>query len=122
MKIFILFLMIFLHLVDDFHLQGCLANLKQKEWWKKNCPHPMYEKDYIISLLAHSFEWTFIMMLPLALVTPIGNLFIVIFILNIIIHSLVDDLKANKKSINLILDQVFHLEQIVITWILVLGV
>jgi hypothetical protein len=61
-------------------------------------------------------------MLPLALVTPIGNLFIVIFILNIIIHSLVDDLKANKKSINLILDQVFHLEQIVITWILVLGV
>ena len=34
-KIFILFLMLLMHYIEDFHLQGCLANLKQKKWWEK---------------------------------------------------------------------------------------
>ena len=32
-KIFILFIMLLMHYIEDFHLQGCLANLKQKKWW-----------------------------------------------------------------------------------------
>lgn len=31
--IYVLLMMLFLHILDDFHLQGCLANLKQKSWW-----------------------------------------------------------------------------------------
>lgn len=32
---FLLLLMIFLHIVDDYYLQGILASMKQKEWWNK---------------------------------------------------------------------------------------
>ena len=34
---------------------------------------------------------------------------------NTIIHAIVDDLKANKKRLNLVQDQLLHLAQIVIT-------
>lgn len=35
---FLLLLMIFLHIVDDYYLQGILASMKQKEWWHKTAP------------------------------------------------------------------------------------
>lgn len=38
------------------------------------------------------------------------------FILNIGIHYFIDDQKANKKEINLVEDQLWHLLQIVLTW------
>ena len=118
MKTFILLLMIFLHIVDDFHLQGCLANLKQKKWWKNNYPNPMYKDDYIIGLFVHSFGWAFLIMLPLAIITHIGALFIIMFAWNVIVHAIIDDMKANKESINLATDQLVHLLQIVLTWVL----
>ena len=31
-KIFILLAMIFLHIIDDYKLQGSLASMKQKKW------------------------------------------------------------------------------------------
>ena len=34
-EIYILFAMIFAHIVDDFYLQGILAKMKQKDWWEK---------------------------------------------------------------------------------------
>ena len=64
MKIFILFSMIFCHIVDDFYLQGCLAKFKQKKWWQENYPNELYRNDWIISLLIHAFSWTFMIMLP----------------------------------------------------------
>ena len=27
--------MIFMHILDDYCLQGILASMKQKEWWRK---------------------------------------------------------------------------------------
>ena len=60
----ILLLMIFLHIVDDFYLQGWLASAKQKKWWEDNCPGEMYKHDWVISLIAHSFRWTFMILLP----------------------------------------------------------
>lgn len=39
---FLLLLMIFLHIVDDYYLQGILASMKQKEWWHKTAPEKMY--------------------------------------------------------------------------------
>ena len=38
----ILFLMIFLHIIDDFCLQGIMASMKQKSWWQE---HPVREVD-----------------------------------------------------------------------------
>ena len=28
--------MFFLHIVDDYYLQGCLAQMKQQSWWEKS--------------------------------------------------------------------------------------
>lgn len=113
-KIFIVLLMFFLHVVDDYYLQGWLASAKQKKYWKENAPEPMYKYDYIWALLMHSFSWSFMIMLPIAFfmnfnVTP---LFLFYFILNIAIHAVTDNLKANNLKINLWEDQLIHMLQI----------
>lgn len=126
----ILFLlgMIFCHIVDDYYLQGWLASAKQKEWWVKNAPNPSYKYDYIMALFMHSFSWTFsIMLIPMycALKSQyVNNNFTVIsvqilftFILNLIVHMITDNAKANLKKINLIQDQLIHIMQLIITWL-----
>ena len=40
--------------------------------------------------------------------------------INIIIHAVVDDAKANKNKLNLFQDQLIHLLQILGTWILLI--
>ena len=45
-KILFLLGMIFCHIIDDYYLQGWLAFAKQKEWWTKNTPNPLYKYDY----------------------------------------------------------------------------
>ena len=118
--IFVLLLMIFCHIVDDYYLQGILASLKQKDWWKEHAPDKMYKYDYQMALFMHSFSWSFMIMLPLAVFYGfmINWLFIVLFICNLIIHAVVDNLKANKKKLNLTEDQIIHLIQIVATFLL----
>ena len=41
-----------------------------------------------------------------------------LWIINLIIHMFVDDLKANRNKINLITDQLIHIIQIIFTFIL----
>ena len=41
-----------------------------------------------------------------------------VFIGNTIIHAVVDNLKANKLKINLVVDQSIHILQIIITYII----
>lgn len=122
MKVLILFIMLFLHLVDDYYLQGILARMKQKKWWEKYTSNDLYKNDYIIALLEHAFSWAFMIMLP-AIVFIFYNesyyntkYYIVFFILNWFIHAFVDNMKANKLKINLIKDQTIHIGQILITW------
>lgn len=117
-KFIILTSMIFFHIVDDFYLQGWLASAKQKQWWEKNAPDKMYRFDYIVALLMHSFSWAFMIYLVPAIYIIIlgGNLYPILFIGNVLLHMFVDDLKANKKKINLIQDQLIHILQIVLTW------
>lgn len=118
MKLFILFVMIFAHIVDDYYLQGILASLKQKSWWENQKSYkPMYKYDYIVALIMHAFSWSFMISLPI-LYLGFTKWIAVAIILNTIIHGIVDDLKANKGKINLIVDQSIHIIQIVITWIL----
>lgn len=120
-KILLLLAMIFLHIVDDYYLQGWLASAKQKSWWKQNAPDELYKHDYIMALFMHSFSWAFmIMLIPTiyALHMTINiPLVVALFVGNLCMHMIVDDKKANKKEINLIQDQLMHLIQIVVTWI-----
>jgi hypothetical protein len=115
--LFIFLLMIFCHIVDDYYLQGWLASAKQKDWWKQNASHPLYSYDYIWALIMHSFSWSFMIMLPIAfkLSFNIDVPFIICFGANMAIHAIVDDLKANKKRINLWVDQMIHILQILVT-------
>ena len=109
-----LFLMIWCHLVDDYVLQGVLARMKQKKWWKDNAPHPLYKYDYLMALLCHSLMWSITIMLP----TFFTNNFIWWLIpINCCIHFIVDDFKANRLKINLITDQSIHFIQVILTWL-----
>ncbi|MBQ8002428.1 MAG: DUF3307 domain-containing protein [Clostridia bacterium] len=116
-KIFTVILMIFLHIVDDYYLQGWLASAKQKSWWEDNAPEEMYKHDYICALLMHGFSWSFMIMLPIAYMESfdVTVWFAVSLIGNALIHLIVDNAKANKKAINLITDQCIHILQIIIT-------
>ena len=121
-NIALLFCMIQLHIVDDYILQGVLAHMKQKNWWKDNYPQELYRKDYIVALTTHAFSWAFmIMIVPVAkgiYTDTLNSLHVIVFITNWVVHALVDDLKANKFKINLLQDQVTHIVQILITWAL----
>ena len=122
-KALLLLKMIFQQIVEDYYLQGWLASAKQKAWWKQNAPDKLYEHDYIMALFMHSFSWTFmIMMSPLVHVLVVSSyvnvvVVVVAFVVNLCIHMFVDDMKANKKKINLIQDQLIHLAQVVATWV-----
>lgn len=122
MKLFILFVMIFAHIVDDYYLQGILASLKQKSWGENQKSYkPLYKYDYIVALIMHAFSWSFMISLPI-LYLGFTKWIVVEIILNTIIHGIVDDLKANKGKINLIVDQSIHIVQILITWILLVAI
>lgn len=155
MKIFILFIMLFFHIVDDYYLQGWLAQAKQQRYWLKYCglddddiryyeenkgdglpfdwrlkpnvrqkDFELYKNDYKMALVEHAFSWSFMVHLPImAYLVWSGNTsqtyiigFCVSFVINWVIHAIVDDFKANKMRINLIQDQMIHFMQIICTW------
>lgn len=117
MLIYTLLTMIFLHIVDDFYLQGILANLKQKKWWSDNCADvSLYKNDYLAALLIHSFSWAFLIQLPF-FKSADEIVFAFLLAANVAVHAIVDNCKANKLKINLITDQTIHLGQIIITWL-----
>jgi hypothetical protein len=123
-NVFVVLLMIFCHIVDDYYLQGWLASAKQKKYWKENAPEKLYKFDYVWALIMHSFSWSFMVMLPIAFVNnfEISAWFLIAFFVNLGIHAFTDNLKANKLKINLWTDQIIHLCQIIITAVIFLEV
>lgn len=121
-NVFIILCMIFCHIIADYNLQGWLASAKQKSYWEKNAPDEMYEHDYICALVMHSFSWTFMIMLPLmyAVGFKVDSFLLFLFVNNILMHAIVDNLKANEKCINLWQDQLIHMCQIAMTAVLCL--
>lgn len=119
----ILLLMILFHIIDDFVLQkATLCDLKQKEWWERNYGSKeygmflQYKNDYKMALFIHALSWSIMIHLPLFLIyIPWYTLFCTVAI-NTGIHIIVDDHKANLKTINLIQDQLIHLGQILFTF------
>lgn len=120
---FVFVLMLLLHMVADYTLQGWLANGKCKSWWEQNAPDEKYRKDYKCALLCHAFYWAAVTFLPILLIDGCCVVsqwkYILALALNTPVHYFVDDLKANRGRINLWEDQVLHFLQIGITAILV---
>ena len=81
-----------------------------------------------MALCEHAFSWTFMIMLVPTIYTYFNQcdlafkLYIFVFCFNWAIHCIVDDCKANKKNINLVQDQLIHIAQIIITWIMFVAV
>lgn len=119
-EIFTLLSMVFLHIIDDYKLQGILASMKQKKWWEEQKEYKaLYQNDYIPALIEHSFSWTFMIMLPIAIALHFNiGMWIFAYIINMAVHAYVDNLKANKYKINLVIDQLIHIIQIIITWLI----
>ena len=122
MKIALLIFMLLAHIVDEYYLQGWLASAKTKNWWEKNAPNKLYSKDYIMALFCHSLSWSIMIFLPILIYSLYNqidlNWFYLVLPINLIIHAVIDDLKANKFKINLIIDQCIHFMQIFITWLI----
>ncbi len=119
--VLIVFGMIFCHIVDDFYLQGILINMKQRKWWKN---HPDYSEkyanDYTAALFAHAFSWSIMIHVPWFILFYLTSysipwIMITTIMANFTIHAIVDNEKANKYSINLIIDQLIHVAQIILT-------
>lgn len=118
MKSFIFSIMIFLHIVDDYYLQGILAKMKQRSWWEENAPDDLYKNDYRVALIIHGFSWSFMVHLPITIPLflkqperlSLACFSIVGFGL---LHAFIDDLKANKKKISLFIDQALHLLELI---------
>lgn len=118
MSFFILIEMILFHIIADFNLQGILADFKQKSWWKQKAPEKLYSHDWLISLIIHSFTWAVFMMLPIAIFKQGAPdvWFYILLAVNIVVHAIIDDFKANKLKISLVTDQICHLGQIILTF------
>ena len=127
-RLLILFIMIFCHLIDDYKLQGILANMKQRQWWKEKADKYLYRNDYKMALIEHAFSWSFMITLPFLVISFIQNnsflmiLLVISYFINTAIHAFIDNLKANKYVINLVEDQFAHLMQIICTWIILMAV
>ena len=126
MKLFLL--MLLLHFIADYTLQGCLANMKQKSWWIEQChkhgfDFAKYKYDYVCSLICHALYWTLITFAPIIFFSDLSDIGIVTVAFgNMAIHAIIDHTKANKFKINLIVDQLLHWAQIFITYEVIYGI
>ena len=125
-KVFIFIAMILLHILEDFHLQGILANMKQKSWWQSECvklgityESSKYRRDHVVSLIVHALENSIFITLPLIIdsliatfTTNLNNCLFIgwafIIFANTVVHAFIDNFKCNSKGINLIIDQLLH--------------
>lgn len=145
MTVITLLMMVLMHVIEDFHIQGKMGEMKQKAWWvrlswesaqdldflndrlethKRNLEK--YGRDYIPVLLLHGFEWSMFIHIPILVTRVIAegwifdDVFLVIFmasvLVNAAVHIIVDHQKANRLAINLIADQAIHMLQIIVTF------
>ena len=73
-----------------------------------------------MALFCHALSWAIMICLPIIIYSLVAVIDLQWFYLaipvNLVIHAVVDDLKANKLKINLIADQSAHFLQIILTW------
>lgn len=129
-SLMVLITMLWLHVFADYNLQGILASMKQRGWWAKQIPNyrdTKYKNDYKAALIAHAFSWSFTVLFPMFVSTynslnvfgfGVFAAYLLLLIFMTLGHYRIDDIKANRKRINLIEDQVCHIIQIVLAWVL----
>lgn len=116
----LLLLIIFLHVFADFNMQGIMAQMKSKDYWKKY--DKKYQFDYVMPLIGHAFQWAFIVNLPVtiaAIYTGAGCLEMfacMSIVFHTILHAGIDTLKANDHKTTLIQDQFYHMLQLILLW------
>ena len=125
-------LVLLLHFISDFTLQGNLGNLKWKTWWMDECNRMEKEKklewgsagatfhkyrfDYICGMVCHCLYWTIFTFAPIIWKMTSTWQIALLVVMNAGFHYWVDDMKANKWRLNLCQDQLFHLVQITATF------
>ena len=114
----VLFLMFLLHIIDDFVLQPvCLSKLKQKSFWDSlsNTTNDLYKNDYKMALFIHGLSWSIMIHIPIFLFCDYVS--DIVFIISVfgwgLLHSYIDNMKANEKIISLVMDQTLHFIQII---------
>ena len=120
-NVFTFLCIVCLHIIADYLMQNkFLSDYKQKKNWKPYVEqNKSYKNDYIMVLVTHAFLWSFITFLPLYIINVNESIkSILVIILNTVVHAFIDNLKCNKLRINLIQDQLFHLMQMLVTFIL----
>ena len=114
-----LILMLFLHLIDDYKLQGILAEMKQKSWWDERTKDKKYRYDYLVALYEHAFMNSVMIHIPVYLFMSRNIVFLTCtIIMCTALHAFCDGLKANFKIINLLQDQLFHIITIIILYLI----
>jgi hypothetical protein len=129
MGLLIFIFMLFAHIIDDYYLQGILASMKQKSWWEKNAPDKLYKNDWIMALIEHALSWSISISIPMIVyafylklnIDKFSLFLLVEIIMNTSIHSTVDNDKANLHKINLIQDQLIHIIQLIVTYLVFLN-
>lgn len=114
--------MLFMHCIGDYSLQGeFLSSAKRKSFWINNNDENINYLEHYVILFIHSYIWSFCINMPLFHLLS-SNKIIFSILLNCIIHMIVDNLKVNKKVISLLTDQLLHLVQIIITYLLLVVI
>lgn len=116
--------MLFMHIADDYYLQGILAKMKQRSWWDnqvQELDESIYRNDYKMALAEHAFSWTCCVLALPALVWGVpGWLLLQLVVVNTAMHAIVDDGKANAKVLNLVDDQLMHVAQVLLMWMIIM--
>lgn len=131
-KFLVLMCMLAAHVFADYFLQGVMAQMKQRNWWRlqvKDYDKSIYRNDHKAVLLNHSFQWSFVVLLPVLydiyykawgfepFAIKTVSIYIGLIVMNTFVHYKIDNLKANKNAISLVTDQLVHFAQIVVTWL-----
>ena len=114
--------MLFMHCIGDYSLQGeFLSSAKRKSFWITNSNEKINYLEHYVILFIHAYIWSFCINIPLFHMLSPDRITISI-ITNCFIHMIIDNLKANRKAITLLTDQLLHLLQIVITYLLLVVI
>lgn len=115
-------LMILCHIIEDFHIQGKMADMKQSSFWR---PYgEKYANDWKPVIILHGMEWAMLTSMPCVVMSwfDVPMWFVLVIVTMGLLHAYIDHLKANVGKINLITDQTLHMTQIMIIYLAYLGV
>ena len=115
-------LMILCHIIEDFHIQGVMGDMKQASFW--NPYGEKYADDWKPVIILHGMEWAMLTSMPCLVMSwfDVPMWFVLVIVAMGLLHAYIDHLKANEGKINLITDQTLHMSQIMIIYLAYLGV